>query len=124
MNDHPDSRSFSLEPADNQRLATLCGQFNANLRQVESRLGVEINNRGNSITVMGDTAPIQVAEEVLKKLYEETGSGDLSAERVHLLLQESASNDSLVTVQESEVHDISITTRKGLVRGRGINQKR
>ncbi|WP_455217725.1 PhoH family protein, partial [Kaarinaea lacus] len=85
---------------------------------------VEINNRGNSITVIGDTAPIQVAEEVLKKLYEETGSGDLPAERVHLLLQEAASNDSLVTVQESEVHDISITTRKGLVRGRGINQKR
>lgn len=124
MNDHPDSRSFSLEPADNQRLATLCGQFNANLRQVESRLGVEINNRGNSITVIGDAVPIQAAEDVLKKLYEETGKGDLSAERVHLLLQEVASNDSLVSVPEAEVHDVGITTRKGLVKGRGVNQKR
>lgn len=124
MNDHPDSRSFSLEPADNQRLATLCGQFNANLRQLESRLGVEINNRGNSITVIGDAAPIQVAEELLKKLYEETGKGDLTAERVHLLLQEAASNDSLASVTESEIHDVSISTRKGMVKGRGINQKR
>lgn len=124
MNDHPDSRSFSLEPADNQRLASLCGQFNANLRQVESRLGVEINNRGNNITVIGDETPIQVAEDVLKKLYEETGNGELSAERVHLLLQEAASNDSLASIAESEVHDTQISTRKGAVKGRGLNQKR
>lgn len=124
MNDHPDSRSFSLEPADNQRLASLCGQFNANLRQVESRLGVEINNRGNSITVIGDSAPIQLAENLLKRLYEETGSGELSAERVHLLLQEAASNDSLEAVTENEILEVSITTRKGQVKGRGVNQKR
>lgn len=124
MNDHPDSRSFSLEPADNQRLATLCGQFNANLRQVESRLGVEINNRGNSITVIGDAAPIQAAEDVLKKLYEETDKGELSAERVHLLLQEAASNDSLATVSDNDVHEVNISTRKGMVKGRGVNQKR
>lgn len=124
MNDHPDSISFSLEPADNQRLATLCGQFNANLRQVESRLGVEINNRGNSITVIGDAAPVQIAEDVLRKLYEETSTGELSAERVHLLLQEAASNDSLAQQSETDVHDVSITTRQGQVKGRGVNQKR
>lgn len=124
MNDHPDSRSFSLEPEDNQRLAALCGQFNEHLRQVESRLGVEINNRGNNVTVIGDAGPIQLAEEVLKKLYAETGNGDLSAERVHLMLQEAASNDSLSAGSEVEIHDISITTRHGMVRGRGANQKR
>lgn len=124
MNDHPDSRSFSLEPADNQRLAALCGQFNEHLRQVESRLGVEINNRGNSVTVIGDTGPIQLAEEVLKKLYAETGNGELSAERVHLLLQEAASNDSMVAVSEEQIHEVNITTRHGVVKGRGVNQKR
>ena len=124
MNDHPDSRSFSLEPADNQRLAALCGQFNEHLRQVESRLGVEINNRGNSVTVIGDTGPIQLAEEVLKKLYAETGNGELSAERVHLLLQEAASNDSMVAVTEEQIHEVNITTRHGVVKGRGVNQKR
>jgi phosphate starvation-inducible PhoH-like protein len=124
LNDHPDSRSFFLEPADNQRLATMCGQFNANLRQVESRLGVEINNRGNSITVIGDAAPIQAAEDVLKMLYEEAGKGDLPAERVHLLLQEVASNDTLAAVSDNGLHEVSITTRKGLVKGRGANQKR
>ena len=123
MNDHPDSRSFSLEPADNQRLAALCGQFNENLRQVENRLGVEINNRGNNISVIGDAAPVQAAEDILKKLYDETDKGELSAERVHLLLQEATSNTALNQVSENDVHDVSITTRHGLVKGRGDNQK-
>ncbi len=35
-----------LEPADNQRLANLCGQLDEHLKQIERRLGVEINNRG------------------------------------------------------------------------------
>jgi phosphate starvation-inducible PhoH-like protein len=128
LNDRPTSQSFSLEPPDNQRLAILCGQFNEHLRQIESRLGVEINNRGNSFTVTGDAGPVQAAETVLKKLYEDTdGSeikGELSAERVHLVLQEAASKDVLDLVSGSDAHDVTITTRHGLIKGRGLNQKR
>ena len=123
MNDHPDSRSFSLEPVDNQRLAILCGQFNEHLRQVESRLGVEINNRGNNITVIGNAGSVKVAENVLKMLYEDTVKGELSAERVHLLLQEASRDDSLDQAAEIDVHEVSIATRHGLVKGRGVNQK-
>ena len=122
------SKSFSLEPADNQRLASLCGQFNEHLRLIERRLGVEINNRGNSITVTGDAGSIEAAESVLKKLYEDTGdsqsNGELSAERVHLLLQEATSNGALNKMAENDVHDVSISTRHGVVKGRGVNQKR
>ena len=42
-----------LEPDDNERLASLCGQFDEHLRQVERRLGVEIANRGNDFTLIG-----------------------------------------------------------------------
>ncbi|MEE8379909.1 MAG: PhoH family protein [Gammaproteobacteria bacterium] len=122
------SRSFSLEPADNQRLASLCGQFNEHLRLIESRLGVEISNRGNSVTVTGDAGPVEAAELVLKKIYDDTDNselkGELSAERVHLLLQEVISSGVLNPVTESDVHDVTITTRHGVVKGRGVNQKR
>jgi len=118
------SQSFSLEPADNQRLASLCGQFNEHLRLIESRLGVEISNRGNSVTVTGDAAPVEAAELVLKKLYDDTDNselkGELSAERVHLLLQEVTSSGVLNQVTESDVHDVTITTRHGVVK---VNQK-
>ena len=42
-----------LEPADNERLANLCGQFDENLKQIERRLGVEIRSRGNRMQALG-----------------------------------------------------------------------
>src|SRR5450432_588440 len=36
------AREFELEPADNARLASLCGPLDANLRLIEARLEVQI----------------------------------------------------------------------------------
>ena len=49
-------RDFTLDPDDNARLANLCGPFDEHLRQVELRLGVEINHRGNVFQVIGEDA--------------------------------------------------------------------
>ena len=122
LNDHPDSRSFSLEPADNQRLANLCGQFNEHLRLVEERLGVEVNNRGNNFTVLGDSAMVLAAEQVLVRLYEHTAKAELKAERVHLLLQEVQL--STETDEGQDTFDDNITTRHGVIKGRGANQRK
>ncbi|NOX92455.1 MAG: PhoH family protein [Gammaproteobacteria bacterium] len=126
MNDQPDSRSFTLEPADNPRLANLCGQFNEHLRLVEERLGVEVNNRGNTFTVLGDSAPVQAAERVLMQLYADTAQGELKAERVHLLLQEAQSPGDADTNEggSADKFDVSITTRHGIIKGRGASQRR
>lgn len=123
MNAQSDSHSFILEPADNQRLANVCGQFNEHLRLIESRLDVEINNRGNQFTVSGTSAAMKVAEQVLKQLFAEAGVA-LKGERVHLLLQEG----SVGMVDESthsaqQKHDVSITTRHAVIKGRGTNQQ-
>ncbi len=125
MNDQPDSRSFTLEPADNLRLANLCGQFNEHLRLVEERLGVEVNNRGNTFTVLGDSVPVQAAEQVLMQLYADTAQGELKAERVHLLLQETQAHDDAHTGdgKEADKFDVSITTRHGIIKGRGTSQR-
>ncbi len=63
---------ITLEPADNERLAELCGQFDEHLRQLEQRLGVEINSRGNQFRIIGDTGSVQQAREVLQGLYRAT----------------------------------------------------
>ena len=49
-------RDFTLDPEDNARLANLCGPFDEHLRQVELRLGVEINHRGHLFQIIGDEA--------------------------------------------------------------------
>jgi len=61
--------SFELEPADTLRLANLCGQFDEHLKQIESRLSVDIFCRGNRYTVQGENRPVQAARHLLYSLY-------------------------------------------------------
>ncbi len=122
MTDNPDTIDLTLEPASGERLANLCGQFDEHLRQLERRLGVEVNNRGNAFRIIGDHDPARAAAEVLKGLYRATASETLSPARVHLFLQESGIEELLE--QEDDGEDVSIRTKRGVVRGRGPNQKR
>lgn len=123
---------FTLEPADNQRLANLGGQFDEHLRQIERRLGVEINNRGNAFRVIGDATPIQAATQVLHALYHETTHTTLTPERVHLFLQESGVEALIASPEQSAPEDtgatgdisIRLPRGAGAVRGRGYNQQR
>ncbi|MGM0476368.1 MAG: PhoH family protein [Pseudomonadota bacterium] len=117
-----DTNDLLLEPADNERLANLCGQFDENLRQVEKRLGVEINNRGNAFRVIGHDPAITAAGEVLRGLYAEAEGGEVSPERVHLFLQDSGV-DALVA-EEPSVPETPLRTRRGEIRPRGPNQAR
>ncbi len=108
---------------DNERLARLCGQFDEHLRQVEQRMGVEINNRGNKFRVIGDKVMVRAASEVLRGLYEASDQEVLTPERVHLFLQESGV-EALLKPEQDVGDDVTITTRRGVIRGRGPNQKR
>jgi phosphate starvation-inducible PhoH-like protein len=113
-----------LEPADNERLARLCGHLDEHLRQIERRLGVEINNRGHQFRVIGESAAIPVAVAVLEALYRNTRDETLTPAQVHLTLQE-AGADALVDETRSRTPTkCVIRTRRGLIRGRGPNQQR
>jgi phosphate starvation-inducible protein PhoH and related proteins len=83
---HAASREFALEPADNSRLASLCGPLDANLRLVESRLGVQIRRRGHSFSVRG--AQAASTETVLRDLFAQTKHHEVTAQQVHLCLVE------------------------------------
>jgi phosphate starvation-inducible PhoH-like protein len=95
--------------------------MNENLRQLERRLGVEINNRGHHFSIIGKAASVQAATEVLKALYSATGNEVLSAARVHLCLQESGV-DALVARQNREPK--SIRTQRRVITARGPNQEK
>jgi len=120
---HPVSIDLVLEPADNQRLANLCGQFDEHLRQVERRLGVEINSRGNIFRVIGDPEAVRATGEVLKGLYAITRNESLNPPQVHLFLQQSGV-DALVKGDEQGEEEVVIRTRRGIITGRGPNQQR
>ena len=121
------SRDVVLEPVDNKRLANLCGQFDEHLRQIESRLSVEIASRGNHFRVTGSKDAAQVGSDVLRMLFTMTDKGRLDPQRVHLLLQESAMNDGkLASIRSDGSVDSgqqgAIQTPRKLIRPRGVNQ--
>lgn len=121
MDPEPAAVTLTLEPADNQRLASLCGQFDEHLRQVERRLHVEISNRGNQFQIEGpDNAP-QLAGEVLQHLYDATLEAPMTPERVHLYLQQ-AGLDALKVRSGGETSDRVIQTRRSTVKARGAHQ--
>ena len=121
------SRDIVLEPADNDRLANLCGQFDEHLRQIERRLDVEIASRGNRFRVTGRPGAAEVGGDVLLSLFEMTIKERLDPERVHMMLQESFM-DEAEEIRSAEVADdsnddvVTIQTRRKLIRPRGANQ--
>ncbi|RMD79337.1 MAG: PhoH family protein [Gammaproteobacteria bacterium] len=147
----PQTCDFVLEPADNDRLANLCGQFNEHLRQVEGRLGVEVSCRGNRFRVVGEAQPVQLAGRVLRDLYREAGRGPLTPDQVHLCLQEACLREEAGEGAgpaaegrrgprspepsrgpqakhgrpgEGRGREAVVRTRRGVVRARGASQER
>jgi phosphate starvation-inducible PhoH-like protein len=121
------SRDIVLEPADNTRLANLCGQFDEHLRQIERRLNVEIASRGNHFRVTGQPGATQLGSDVLHALFDMTDDERLDPERVHILLQESVMNDgedAAVVADETNDHaeTLAIQTRLKRIKPRGANQ--
>jgi len=117
--------TFELEPADTMRLANLCGQFDEHLKQIETRLEVDIFCRGNLYTVQGERRPVRAARRLLQSLYPLTESEVLTPKLINLHLQESGVaelEDRLVSADSSP--EITVKTKRGMIRGRGPNQKR
>ncbi len=124
------SHDFTLDPADPERLANLAGPFDAHLRQVELRMGVEIANRGNIFRVNGsDSATVAVTEKFLRKLYAESADMTFDTQLIHLRLGDvSAAQivDVTDTYRTADIlpQEVAVRVKRGMVRGRGANQQK
>ena len=110
---------FSLSPLNNERIANLFGQFNEHIKQIESRLEVEIHNRAERFTVKGEQTAILQAQQLLQRLYQVAEKEPLSAEKVHVYLQQA---DLELNEQQDEEAGLAIRTRKSVVHCRGQHQ--
>lgn len=123
MNTTP-SIKLALEPNNPEFLANLCGQLDEHLKLIEQRLNIEIRNRGNSFQLVGDLDVIRVVSEMLEGLYDEARQGHLlTPEKVHLHLQQSGVEQMQRNLQQED-KEISIRTKKALIRPRGPNQQK
>lgn len=120
---------FNLEPADSDRLASLCGPFDDNIKQLERRLGVEISYRNQAFSVVGKPATAQATADIIKRLYVETQPvrggqiPDLEPNSVHLAIKESNSLEQAVEPQTDEYSkSVTIRTKRGVIKPRTANQ--
>ncbi len=109
-----------LDPFENERLANLCGQFDEHIRLLERRLGVDINQRGNEFTVIGDEHAVALAERTVRILYDLTERKSLAANDVHLHLQESELD---CVADNSETNEVLVRTKRAVIKARGSNQR-
>ncbi|WP_289283025.1 MULTISPECIES: PhoH family protein [unclassified Methylophaga] len=116
-----DSISFELSPADNPRLANLCGHLDEHIRMMERGFGVEINNRGVNFQIIGPADTLTLIQEVIHDLYAETAQSVLAPEQIHMAIRKSGGEDvSAATEPDKEV---VIKTKRGLIKARGENQQ-
>ncbi len=108
---------LSLTPVDNERLASLCGPLDENLRQIERALEVTIARRGERFTLRGGAEQTARAARLLQKFYDESANG-LSIDAIQLGLVEY----QLAAAADDEAAPV-LVTRKADLRGRTPRQR-
>jgi phosphate starvation-inducible protein PhoH and related proteins len=132
----PYSVQLTLEPNDSRRLANLCGLLGQHLHQIEKHFAIEIRNRGNDFALLGAPSATSTAAALLRHLYAETASAELTPDEVHLALQTSgiealmeqlntpfeAARSADLDATESNSGITLIRTKKCTIKPRGANQ--
>ncbi|MEE9321951.1 MAG: PhoH family protein [Granulosicoccus sp.] len=113
---------FHVVPADNARLANLCGQFDDHLKQIEARLVVQISNRGSHFRITGSDRSATIAQRLISHLYAITENETLVPDTVHLSLQDSGLKALEETSAESGGNSSIIKTRHTTIQCRGPRQ--
>ena len=110
---------------DNQSLLVpLFGQFDANLVQVENRLGVFISARGDTVQIEGPEDSVARARDVLQAMYDRLALGqDLDAGAIEALI--AMSNEPTldgIVKGEPDAPPIMIRTRRKTIVPRSATQ--
>ena len=120
----PQRARAELEFDEPAVLGALFGQFDANLVQLENRLGVFISARGNRIQIEGRSDDVARARDVLRGLHQRLLQGhDIDAGAVESLIAMSAEPtlDGIVS-KELENPSVMIRTRKKTIVPRSTTQ--
>ena len=122
-----ETREITLEPADNARLLGLCGPFDDNIKQLERRLGIEINRRDNHFKLTGRMICVNAAADILRSLYVDTAPmrgqiQDIEPEQIHLAIKEARVLEQSAESVPEYGKAVNIKTRRGVIKPRTPNQ--
>lgn len=123
----------TLEFGDNALIALLYGEHNTHLSHIESKLKVDISDRGNTLTISGSAKNCNLAEKLINKLWQnlenkqEIGIQEIDA--ALRFLKPASKNKNKATANKTNKgakamsdSDIAIKTKKKTIAPRSPNQ--
>lgn len=117
-------KTIDIQEVKNGVLINLYGHHDEHIKLLAKYTNTQINARGNQIQIEGDQANIEQAEVCLNLMLDEALNESLTLELTHIILQgnyhEQGADDD---VNASDVQEVNIQTRKGVITGRSPNQK-
>ena len=122
--DTPRRARLEVEFDEPTLLGALFGQFDANLVQIENRLGVYIAARGNRIQIEGPADAVARARDVLKGMYQRLDQGhqlDAGAVESLIVMSSEPTLEGIITGSH-DAPPIMIRTRKKTIVPRSATQ--
>ncbi|MDP6429921.1 MAG: PhoH family protein [Rhodospirillales bacterium] len=114
-----EAESLLLEFDDNSLLPLLFGSHNSHLAQIEQRLDVTLNSRGNEVVISGPKEPAQTAAAVLTDLYQRLKDGqDVDPADIDGAIRMISANAG----EDLKADDLAVRTRKRRIAPRSPQQ--
>ncbi len=119
------STTQTLEFRHNNLLPLLFGEHNSHLNYLEQKLGIQISDRGNTVTLSGDDVSVKTAENILNSLLEkiekkrEIGKAEIDAE-LRFIKNKRKNKDKEFAVSKNKT---VIQTKKKSIAARSPNQE-
>jgi phosphate starvation-inducible PhoH-like protein len=118
-------RRHELEPADNRRLAHLCGPLDAHLRSIETALQVTLARRDASFRIEGARDAVERTARLLDELYERARA-PIGERSLQLALKQALPGPLPASLGERSLPDddapVVLHTRHADLSGRTANQ--
>jgi phosphate starvation-inducible PhoH-like protein len=117
---HPLTLQHRFDPADNRRLAHLCGPLDEHLRSIEAAFGVKLARRAEQISIDGPRAQAERALSLLKALHERAAR-PIGAQALQLALAEALAQMPGAPAAQDPA-PLVLHTRRADLAGRTPNQ--
>lgn len=106
------------------RLATLFGQLDSNIRHIEKQYAVQIINRDGNVKIIGDESGISEAARAVQALLKITGSGQPLSDQTVRYVTSMVAEGAEQQLEELGGDGVCITSSGKIVRPRTVGQKR
>jgi phosphate starvation-inducible PhoH-like protein len=113
----------TLTLPDNEKVRVLCGEKNTNLYQLEKKIGVTLNVRGNILFLKGREWEVELAEKTLLQLYDLLKDNYPLFPNDFIYAVRILSNDQTADLRKIFRDRVYISSSKKIITPKSINQK-